>query len=237
MPGLGGPAEPGGAATSLSREPDGPANRVGPSHFPSKRVFTEFSHEVADMALFRTVPPGAEPLTLAECKAHLRISQDGEDALIAGLVRAAREEVESHTGVAMIDQDWRLALDAWPASGIVTIPRHPVKQILSVTLYGRDGEASLMDPGSYRLDGLSRPARLRVEDRPAPGASLNGIEIDFRAGFGEAGPDVPDLLKRAMLLLVAHWYEFRAAWGPDDQPVSIPEGFRRLTDGWRARRL
>lgn len=189
------------------------------------------------MALFRTVPPGAEPLTLADCKAHLRISHDGDDALIAGLVRAAREEVESQTGVAMIDQDWRLSLDAWPAGGIVTLMRHPVKQVLSVTLHGADGEASLMDPAGYRLDGLSRPARLWVEDRPVPGAAINGIEIDFRAGFGEAGTDVPDLLKRAMLLLVAHWYEFRAAYGPDDQPVSIPQGFRRLTDGWRARRL
>ncbi len=189
------------------------------------------------MALFRTVPPGAEPLTLADCKAHLRLSHDGDDALLSGLIRAAREAVESQTGVAMIDQDWRLALDAWPACGTVTIPRHPVQQILAVTLCGADGEASLMDPSRYRLDGLSRPARLWVEDRPAPGAALNGIEIDFRAGFGEAGTDVPDLLKRAMLLLVAHWYEFRAAYGADDQPVSIPDGFRRLTESWRARRL
>lgn len=189
------------------------------------------------MTLFRTVPPGAEPLTLADCKAQLRISHDGEDALLAGLIRAAREEVEMQIGVAMIDQDWRLALDAWPQGGIVPLARHPVKQVLSVTLYGADGEAAPMDPSAYRLDGLSRPARLWVETRPTPGAALNGIEIDFRAGFGEAGTDVPDLLKRAMLLLVAHWYEFRAALGPDDRPVSIPDGFRRLTDGWRARRL
>ncbi|WP_187970197.1 head-tail connector protein [Aquibium microcysteis] len=189
------------------------------------------------MALIRTVPPGAEPLTLADCKAHLRLAADDEDELLAGLIRAAREEVETQTGVAMIDQDWRLVLDAWPAGGIVPLTRHPVKQVLSVTLRGADGEATVMDPAGYRLDGLSRPARLWVETRPAPGAPLNGVEIDFRAGFGEAGPDVPDVLKRAMLLLVAHWYEFRAAWGTDDRPVSIPEGFRRLTDGWRRRRL
>jgi len=189
------------------------------------------------MALFRTVPPGAEPLTLADCKAHLRISQDAEDMLLAGLIRAAREEVEMQTGVAMIDQDWRLALDAWPHGGIVPLARHPVKQVLSVTLRGADGEAAVMDPAGYRLDGLSRPARLWVETRPVPGAPLNGIEIDFRAGFGEAGTDVPDVLKRAMLLLVAHWYEFRAGSYEDAGCGSIPDGFRRLTEGWRARRL
>jgi uncharacterized phiE125 gp8 family phage protein len=189
------------------------------------------------MALFRTVPPAAEPVTLADCKAHLRLAHDEEDGLIAGLIRAARETVEQETGVALIDQDWRLTLDAWPQSGLVAIRRHPVKAVLSVTLYDAEGAASLMDPARYRLDGLSRPARLMVTDAWPPGAAINGIEIDFRAGFGEAGPDVPDLLKRAVILLVAHWYEFRAAFGPDDQPVSLPEGFRRLTDGWRLRRL
>lgn len=189
------------------------------------------------MALFRTSGPDAEPLTTAECKAHLRVSHSNDDDLIAGLIRAAREEVERHTGVGLIDQDWRLALDCWPQSEHVTIPRHPVKQILSVTIYGSEGEASLLDPAGYQLDPLSRPARLHFKNRPSPGIAMNGIEIDFRAGHGEAGTDVPDLLKRAMMLLVAHWYEFRAEYGAADQPVSLPQGYERLVAGFRARRL
>ena len=64
------------------------------------------------MTLFRTVEPALEPVTLAEAKAHMRLGHDSEDALIAGLIRAARDEVERTTGTALIDQDWRLALDA-----------------------------------------------------------------------------------------------------------------------------
>ena len=66
---------------------------------------------------------------------------------------------------------------------------------------------------------------------------MNGVEIDFTAGFGEAGADVPDLLKRAILLLVGHWYEFRAGFGPADQPVSYPAGYERLIAFYRAGRL
>ena len=51
-------------------------------------------------------------MTLAEVKAHLRVGHASEDTLLAGLVRAAREEVERATGIALIDQTWRLALDA-----------------------------------------------------------------------------------------------------------------------------
>ncbi len=189
------------------------------------------------MTLIRTVAPAAEPVTLAEVKAHLRLAHASEDELLGGLIRAAREDVERATGMALIDQSWRLALDAWPSQACVPIARHPVREILSVTVYGSEGEASLIDPAGYQLDMLSRPARLHFETRPAPLRVLNGIEIDFSAGFGEAGTDVPDLLKRAILVLVAHWYEFRASYGAADQPVSYPPAYERMIAHHRLRRL
>ena len=189
------------------------------------------------MTLFRTVAPEAEPVTPSEANQNLRIDHDGEDALIEGLIRAAREEVEASCGLALIDQGWRLTLDRLPRSGRVLLRRHPVKAVLSVTAYGSDGEGSLVDPGSLLLDAHARPARLHFLRPPAPGLAMNGIEIDFSAGFGEAGTDVPDLLKRAILALVAHWYEFRATYAAADQPVSYPAGYERLIAPWRARRL
>jgi uncharacterized phiE125 gp8 family phage protein len=189
------------------------------------------------MALFRTTAPAAEPVTLAEAKQHLRLDHDGEDGLIEGLIRAAREEVEAATGLALIDQNWRLTLDRVPVTGVVRIARHPVKEILSVTVFGADGEGIVVDPATYRLDPHSRPARLWFAERTPAKRVMNGVEIDLAAGFGEAGPDVPDLLKRAMLALVAHWFEFRASFGADDQPVAFPSGYRRLIAPWTRGRL
>jgi uncharacterized phiE125 gp8 family phage protein len=189
------------------------------------------------MTLFRTVEPAVEPVTLSEVKAHLRIDGTSEDDLLTGLVRAARQDVERSTGLALIDQSWRLVLDRWPASGTVPLRIHPVREVLSVTLYGSEGEASLLAPESYQVDTLSRPARVHAETAPPALRAMNGVEIDFSAGFGESGTDVPDLLRRAILLLVAHWYEFRAGFGPDDQPVSYPAGYERMIVGYRAGRL
>lgn len=189
------------------------------------------------MTLFRTVEPALEPVTLTEAKAHLRLGHDSEDALISGLIRAARDAVERATGTALIEQDWRLALDAWPQSGTLALTPHPVREILSVTVYGSEGEASTIDAGARRLDPYARPARLWLAERPAPGAALNGIEVDFRAGYGEAGTDVPDMLKRAILMLVAHWFEFRGVAGAADQPVGFPPGFDRLVSAYRRARL
>ncbi len=189
------------------------------------------------MTLIRTGAPSVEPVTLAEAKAHLRVTNLSEDALIGGLISAAREDVERTTGMALIDQTWRLVLDHWPQGNMAALVRHPVKQVLSVTMFGSEGEASIVGPNDYQVDALSRPARLHFEREPDRLRVMNGLEIDFLAGFGEAGTDVPDLIKRAILLLVAHWYEFRAGFGPEDQPVSYPPGYERLLAGYRARRL
>jgi len=189
------------------------------------------------MTLFRTSGPEAEPVSISEAKTHLRIDHDSEDELIGGLLRAARDEVERSTGLALIDQTWRLALDDLPASGTVPLRRGPVKEILAVTLYGKDGEASLLDPADYQLDAVSNPARLHFTRRPPALRAMNGIEIDFRAGFGEAGTDVPDLLRRAILMLAGHWFELRASFGPESHPASFPEGYRRLIASYTPRRL
>lgn len=189
------------------------------------------------MTLFRTAGPDAEPVSVAQAKTHLRIDHDSEDELIAALIRAACAEVEQRTGTAMIAQAWRLVVDAVPKSGLLLLRRGPVREIVSVTVYGSEGEASAVDPASYQLDLLSRPARLHFDTRPAGLRAMNGVEVDFTAGFGEAGTDVPDLLKRAVLLLVAHWYEFRAGFGAGEQPVSYPGGYERLLSAYMPRRL
>ena len=74
------------------------------------------------MALFRTVAPEAEPVTLSEAKQPLRIDHDSEDALLEGLLRAAREEVEASCGLALVAQSWRLTLDRHaPATGALRL--------------------------------------------------------------------------------------------------------------------
>ena len=166
-------------------------------------------------------PPVGEPVSLAEAKAFLRVDHDDEDALIGALVSAARLQVENATGRALMSQGWRTVLDAWPARRVVRIARSPVAAIDAVTVYDDQGAASVLDPGDYRLDTASRPARLVIDAAaPSPGASVNGIEIDFTAGFGTAG-DVPAPLVLAIKRLVAHWYENREATQDGDVPGPV----------------
>lgn len=189
------------------------------------------------MTLFQTVGPAVEPVTLAEVKTNLRIDHSSEDALISELIGAARQYVETVISIALINQTWRLCLDSLPAARIALLKCHPVRSVLSVTAFDGDGVATVITPADYQIDPHSRPARLRFTDTMPPIRCMNGLEIDFEAGFGETGADVPDTLKRAIHLLVARSYETRAAFGPENQPASIPDGFDRLIAPFRMPKL
>jgi uncharacterized phiE125 gp8 family phage protein len=186
------------------------------------------------MTLALISPPAAEPVTLADMKLHLRVSHSSEDALISSLVKAAREELEQATGLALISQGWRLYLDCWPGTQTVLIHKAPVITLSAVTIYDAAGAPSSPLLSGFVLDRFSRPARIAIPDAVTdPGKKLNGIEIDFTAGFGATGVDVPDGLKRAVMLLAAHWYEFRGAETFERESAAWPPSFERFVSRYR----
>lgn len=189
------------------------------------------------MTIAELTPPSAEPITLAETKAHLRLDGSAEDDLVGSLIRTAREHLERETGLALIVRPFRLYLDDWPEGRVIQIARGPVQVIQNVTVYDDVGTPVEVDVSGAILDGSARPARLLMPALPAPGQALNGIEIDFTAGFGEAGTDVPDTLKRALMIHVAAMYELRGVVAADDQPGVAPVGYDRLIAPFRIRRL
>ena len=183
------------------------------------------------------IPPAAEPLTLSEAKAHLRLDGAEEDALLTSLIATARVHLEAETGLSLIERTLRLYRDDWPGDGVLNLDHGPVKAVSSVTVYDEAGDPAMVPLTGHRLDGVARPARLWLAQRPAPGAALNGIEIDFVAGYGASGADVPEVLKRAMLTHVALMFAFRGAVVAENQPAGVPDGYERLIAPFRLRRL
>jgi Phage gp6-like head-tail connector protein len=58
-----------------------------------------------------------EPITLPEAKLHARIEYPDDDALVAGLIRAARRYCETALKSAILTQTWILYLDSFPSAG------------------------------------------------------------------------------------------------------------------------
>lgn len=182
-------------------------------------------------------PPAAEPLTLADVKAHLRLDGSEEDALLTSLIAAARAYLEAETGLALITRTLRFYRDDWPADGLIQLSIAPLQTLESVTVYDAAGNPQVVSLAGHVLDAASSPARLFLAAQPPTSRPLNGIEIDVVAGFGDTGADVPDTLARAMLMHVALMYELRGAVPADMQPAAIPAGYDRLVSPYRTVRL
>ncbi|KRB50165.1 hypothetical protein ASE04_16500 [Rhizobium sp. Root708] len=182
-------------------------------------------------------PPVAEALTLAEVKAHLRLDDGNEDGMLTSLIRVAREHLERTTGLCLITQVWRLHLESIPEDRVIQIAKGPVQAIESLSIYDGTGEELELPVTGHVLDGNARPARLVLDRSMNPAIAVNGIEIDFSAGFGESGAEVPDTLKRAMLMHIAQMFAFRGALAVEDQPADIPVGYDRLVAPFLMRRL
>lgn len=184
--------------------------------------------------------PAVEPITLSEAKAHLRVDTNAEDTLIQSLIMASRLHIEAALDLALITQTWRLHLDRWPRARSLNFPLSPVQSLTVVKIYDDADESETLDNTAFILDGTANPARLVLSGRaslPIPGRVANGIEIDFVAGYGDEPSDVPQTIRQALLLLVAHWYEHREPVEIGTTTTTIPGTVSELLSPYRRRRL
>jgi uncharacterized phiE125 gp8 family phage protein len=187
------------------------------------------------MPLILVTPPAAEPVSLPEAKTHLRITHAEDDAYIAKLIAAARRAVEQATGLRLITQSWSLFTDRWPGCPALSLQTAPVQAIDDVITYGEEDTPAVVDAAHYFLDSAARPARVVLRDGRTPprgGRPANALEVRFTAGFGAAG-DVPEDLRQAVLLTLAHWFDHRG----EAEGAALPLGALDLLRSHRIVRI
>ncbi|HZS63568.1 MAG TPA: head-tail connector protein [Xanthobacteraceae bacterium] len=155
--------------------------------------------------------PAAEPLTLDEAKAYLRVEHSDDDLTIAALIAGSRIHVERQTRRALITQSWRIVRDGWPADGRISLSPSPLQDIVAARVYELDGSTRDIGLQAFVIDKGAAAIAFAPWALPQPGRIAAGIEIDIRVGYGDAAADVPEPLRQAIRLLVAHWYENRSA--------------------------
>lgn len=182
------------------------------------------------MAWKIVTPPAAEPVTLTEAKNHLKVEHSADDALITTLISAARQFIERQTGLALVTQTIDEFFDEFPdaiddGTEHIELTVWPVQSVTSIKYYDSAGTLTTFASTNYRLDDASRPARIALEpdaDWPDTFEVPGAVVVRYEAGFGDASA-VPELLKAAVLLLVADLYENR-----EDSPRTMPTHVDRL---------
>ena len=188
------------------------------------------------MTLKLITAPAAEPITLAEAKAHLRVDASTDDAIITAMIQAVREQAEHETGRALITQTWERVLDAFPAVEI-ELGRLPVASITSIKYLDANGAQQTLDSSQYLLDADTAPGWvLPVADAvwPATADSANAVRVRFVAGYGASGAAVPASVRAWMLLHLGALYRQREAFASGQPVAALPDLFvAALLDGVR----
>ena len=183
------------------------------------------------MSLTIKTPPAAEPVSLSEAKGYLSVTDTADDSLISSMITAARQQCENFTDRALVTQTWTLWLDGFPKrkrSGaaddgvyelpvdhfdgllrFINLPRPPLLSVSFLKTYDSADNPAAFPAASYFVDVSAAPGRLALNQAASwPSVGLrpvNGIEIEFDAGYGGASA-VPAALKQGMLLWIKLLY-------------------------------
>lgn len=184
--------------------------------------------------------PTVEPITLDESKVFLRVSDTAEDGFISTLITAARLHIEGTTGRALISQSWRTVHDCWPQNRQIILPVAPLMSIIQIVVYDNGGDPTTLPLAQFQPETNANPARIFVPNSIVGLPEMrehNGIEIDYVAGFGASGADVPADLRQALLSLVGYWFEHRDAVVIAGSGAVVPPGFDGLVQAYRGVKL
>lgn len=168
------------------------------------------------------------PVALDELKAFLRISVGDEDALLAGLVRAAAEHCEAFTGRALIE---RTVEELVVASAVRTrLTAAPVRGFDAVAAIDSAGEASLLAADDVRTE-VDAAGDGWVRLRAAIAAKR--LRVTYRAGMAADWNGIPEMLRHGIVRLAAEYYLRRGEAREAEMPVSVTALWRP----WRRLRL
>lgn len=180
--------------------------------------------------------PTVEPVTLAEAKPALRLDDDRFDALLPGLISAARQLAEQETGRLFVAQTWRAELSDWPAADE---PLHVYRPTaVAITYWNGSTWASLASNlYAYAADDIGSGtvfAPALTTTWPTLGAIAIGprVRIDLTAGLPADQADQVPAAVKAFITAVAG----QLIQSPDltaTQAMQAHPLLSRLLDPWR----
>lgn len=157
----------------------------------------------------QTAPPSAEPVSVAEVKAHVYVDHVDDDGEIAMLVAAARDHVERYCNLKIATQTVVAKCDGF--DDLWYLPFGPIQTITSVKYVDTDGNEQTIDPSVYELRADDLDASIVTQFGKSWPTRRAGSRISVTAVVGFT--DLPPAIKHALLLLVAVGFKDREAQG------------------------
>lgn len=160
-----------------------------------------------------TVPQAALPI--AAFKDHMRLGSGFsdealQDDVLEACLRSALAAIEARTGKVLFSREFSWTLSRWRDRTRQPLPVAPVSDVSAVVVVSRDGEETNWPDSLWTLEqDMQRPC-LVSDSGGLPSVPTGGVaRVQMVAGMAGDWAALPDDLTQAVLLLAAHFYEFR----------------------------
>ncbi len=180
-----------------------------------------------------TVPDTALPVD--QFKAHLRLGSGFDelslqDGVLNGFLRAAIAAIEARTGKVLIGRNFTLVASGWDDPRGQVLPVAPVTAVNQVVVEDADGVRTVVAADRWWLEADDQRPRLRPRGVSLPAVPAGGAaRVSFSAGMAPDWGGLPADLGQAVMLLAAHYYEYRdeTALGPGCMPFGVSSLIQR----------
>ncbi len=192
-----------------------------------------------------------EPVSIDEVKKQARVLHSHEDDYLKGVISAARRMVEKHCRRSLVQQKLTLFLNRFPSrtyedkNALVLLPFSPVLSVESVKWRDDSNTLQTIPPEQYVLSKGDRSSTLypaQSHDWPYVQTRPNSVEIIYIAGLSandgdendaphiEISENIPADIRLAMLLLAAHFYEYRVPVNIGNSVTALPFSVEALLE-------
>lgn len=147
-------------------------------------------------------------ITVADLKAHMRVTHTAEDTLISALRSAAISWIEEHCNIKLGSYTARGYLPGFYNAYLPIGPVTAITEVKYQTTADKDyaTDLSTLAAGNWYTDTISQPARIAFRDYPQVyDYALMPVVVTFTAGYST----MPAPVLQAIRLLVADMYENR----------------------------
>tara|TARA_B100002019_G_scaffold111531_1_gene95959 strand:- start:15877 stop:16494 length:618 start_codon:yes stop_codon:yes gene_type:complete len=205
-------------------------------------MYKSHTELIEPFGIKRTQDSSSEPISLAEAKSFLRVTHNNDDSFITSLITACRQSLEITTRRCLsASQSYEVSYCDFPTSYFkLILPNPPITTFSSLKYYNVDGVLTTVDSNSYihenNGNGVSFLAMLDTYSKPTlHKPRIAPVVASYVSGYTSS--TLPEPLKQAMLLLIAHYYDTREIISYGDIPYKIQRTVDFISEQYKIRKF